>query len=209
MAANTLVNTVGWGMNDMCTSAQGQALQVQAAQSINRTNTITGTRAMPLIPYNDGQPGVLRITSAGIYETVAGDAAYHAFPLVGLPNGHILTAVRLWIIPASVVRGGTEPESPAFIRLYKKESTLMSGTPTLLGAQATATWGSEAAYESGQALTVSGLTETIDLNSYSYYVLFRSEDGAAAYPGLQIGGLDATVTINNGYGGADFTFWRK
>jgi len=209
MTANSLVKPAGFGLGDEVSSVnQFQPLQVQAAQSINRTNTHTGWRAMPICPIADANPGRLVINSTGEYETASGDAAYHVMPLIGLPNGHTLTAVRLWIIPANAARSSTQPEYMPILYLYKKASTLSSGTPTTLGSF-TATGGSESAYEAGQAMLIDGLTETIDLDSNAYYLVFRSEDGAAAYPGLQLGGLDAQVTCDTAYGGQDFTHWRK
>ena len=206
MAANSLVNSTGWGLNNVCTSTQGQALQVQGGQSVNRTNTISGSRALPLIINNGATVEITTSASDGTVYTTDVNGWPHAMPLVGLPNGHLLTGVRLWILPNSTSRSGEVATKPVF-KLFKKESVLTAAA-TLLG-MATATWASEAAYEAGEGLLVTGLTETINLDTHNYFIVFTGETGANAYAGLTLCGLDAIVTIDTAYGGQDLTQWRK
>jgi len=210
MAANSRANTGGiaYSENEIVPFGEFNTVDTNAAQSVNRNSTVTGYCALPFIVCASATVEI-SVNSSGVYQTTAVNGYDHAFPLIGLPSGHVLTAVRLWIIPADAARGGTQPAVMPTLKVFKKLSTLASGTPDQLGATYTATWGSEAAYESGQAMEVSGLAETIDTNSYGYFVVFTGENGADAYAGLKFGGLDASVTIDASYGGPDFTHWRR
>lgn len=205
MAANSLVYPDGWGLNDMCSSAQGQALQVQAARSVNRTNTFSGTRVLPLAIIYTGASD-FGLTAAGLVTQGAVLGLWNRIELIGLPNGHVMNWASLWLKPASLARGG-QPAGMPTLKLMKQEATI-AGTVTTLATEAYP-WASEAAYESGQELRATPAAETIDLDSYDYFLMFQGENGANAELGLEIHAVTVNVTIDTSYGGQDLTMWRK
>lgn len=206
MSANNLVKPAGYGTNDIVLASELQALQVQGAQAINRTSTFSGSRAQAVV--FAGASAEFAFNNVGELVQIATNGEYMMIPLLDLPNGHVLTRVRMWILPVDAVRGGTPPDYLPWLQVFKLQPSLASATPTQLGS-ALATWGSEAAYEAGQSLDVNGLTETIDLDTYAYFATFRGEADGSSFAGMKISGLDVTVTIDTAYGGADLTHWRR
>lgn len=203
MAANTRAKAAGYGANDEVLSSEFETVQTQAAQAPNRTNSFSGWRSVPLIVCANGNwetddNGKIYMTDVAVPRRVN-------IPLTDLPNGQILEAVRLWILPAA--GHGAQPANMPILRVFKRPASLVANA-TLVG-DATAAWGSIAAYEAGEGLDVTGLNETIDLDSNSYFAQFVNEHGGNAVAGLSLCGIDLNVTVNTGYSGQDWTIWRK
>jgi len=205
MAANTRIKPIGYGSNDLVTATEMQALQVQSAASINRSSSLGGYRTLPLILCG-GSSIEMGITDNGDMYTTGNTGFVHYFPLLGLPHGHVLDAVRLWIKPADAVRGGNPPGNLPFMELF----TIPTGSGMVSDSLGTATaiFYDEAYYEGGQPLLISGLGHTVNLEACSYRLVFMGEYGSNSFAGLQLGCLECSVTLDTSEGGPDFTHWK-
>lgn len=202
MAANNLVKTAGYGLGDQVTAAEFQALQVQAAQSVNRNGSASGAMNYPMIPIagitsTDAwviQLGQLIVSNAG---------AGLVFALDRLPDGHVLTQIRVKMLPA----GGhaLQPASLPYLKIYK---IALDGTATLLGTF-TYSWVDVGTYETGFYLALGGLAETVSLATYRYICEVGVENGANSVYGTIIKSIEVSMTIDHAYAGADVTCWLK
>ena len=100
------------------------------------------------------------------------------------------------------------PANIPIVRVFRRTTDLVANA-TQLGIDASPAAGSVPAYETGEGVDVTGLAETIDLDSNSYFAQLVNEHGANAAAGLSICGVDVQVTIDTSYGGQDMTHWRK
>lgn len=204
MAANVNQFSPAIAFGGKVPSAQLNGVGLQAAQSVNRNNTVTGSKYLPIRPFaqHDGTNVMYLKLGSGCglftYNTATGDIYW---PIEGLPRGHLLTGVTLHIQPTPG-HGGQPAQLPE-MRLYKEVNT--STTPTLLGS-ATHTWVDVGTYDAGFSYAIT-LSETINPSTTIYMVGFILESGVNSAAGLVISNFQAHVTVDNTEGGPDYRFW--
>lgn len=208
MAANTRTFSPSCGSLQVITSTNFNKLDTNGAGAIARASTAGGWKRMPALwiqekytaapPVVYSQGGIVYVSSAG---AVTAD-------LVGLPDGHVLGGVSVHFTPAGGHGGeiGTKPKIEVF-------SVTGLGVATSLGSD-TYVWSDVPTYEAGFTLNVIGLTETIN-QAYGtgggkcYRVELTTEGGANFVANGKIDSLNAYVTVDTAYGGADFNHWLK
>lgn len=207
MAANSRAKAT-WVLGDVPTAAQFNTLDANGAGAVARASTGSGTKLMPLCYVASGP--VKTVTKPYLdaghklamdNDDVTGAPTEHEFDLVGLPNGHTLTAVTVKFDPVAG-HGGQPDNLPGFSVLR----VTADGTTNSLGS-GTYSWVDVSTYEAGMTCTLSGLTEVIDCETYRYLVDIYNESGTNSIAGCVIASIACTVTVDTAAAGADFTFW--
>lgn len=104
-----------------------------------------------------------------------------------LPHGQTLTGITARWAPAPA-HGGV-PTMPV-LTLYKVDR---DGTQTSLGSQTDTNSGSVGAYETAHDIAITGLTHTIDRESYRYQFTLSGETGGNFVANAACGSVKATV----------------
>lgn len=204
MAANSLVKSPAWSMNERVSSAQLNSLQQQAAQSVNRTNTKSGELNMPLFHLcSSSSTDPLIVASASIGSVGLSNSGWHLFSIDRLPDGHELTQVRAHIKPQSGLHAALPATMPS-IELLRVSTT---GEQTSLGSH-TCSISSVATYEAGFYLSVNPSSEVVDLSEYRYLLKVTPEQGSNSYT-LGLSSILVTMAIDDSLGGQDLSFWLK
>jgi len=203
MAANTRAKTVDWSLNEILPSTSLTKIDVNAAQSVNRTNSTGGWRrvAISYLGTSDSLSPHDRISYiAGngriLFDNTAGEEYFEiATPL---PVGHIIGAVRAKILPEAGHTG--QPGSlPVFsvYRCYNTNSAEGTGTYT---------WVDITTYEAGFYLTATPINITVTAGE-TWRFAMRPEYGANSVKGMELRWIEVYMTLDTTYGGPDFTHW--
>ncbi|MFA4900980.1 MAG: hypothetical protein WC563_15785 [Brevundimonas sp.] len=212
MAANSLVHAApGWAQGEKLTPTQITAVGEQAAQSVNRNSTVSGTRYFQIKPisqydnatelYNHNHPDnkiILKNVGPG------GGAPILHIPLDGLLHKQTLTAAALRLKPAA--GHGAAPLVIGTLPTFKVRRADVLGAIVDIGT-ATYVWVDVATYEAGFYLSALAMTEVVDLAQYTYHLAYTSEWGANSVTGLMLACMAVTMTIDHAYGGTDLSMW--
>ena len=199
MSANTLINPTGWGPNSILTYSHLTELAGQAAKSVNRLNTDSGYRVLPVIYSGSDKP------FSGMCFNTTSENLYH-FSLHGMPDGHDLMNVRVKLLPPS---RQVMPQHLPSITVYKVNPS--TGAQSSIGSYTYTD--SELSHYSAQVISLtasinSGAGETIDTTAYWYLLAITSEWGTPSESGTKLCSIEADMDISTAYGQTDFTFWR-
>ena len=191
-------------MNDAVTSAELQALQVQSAQSVNRTSTVSCWRAMPICPISPATNAITNWDNEEHGYTMDKDLPFPTtLELIGLPHGHELSQVKIYIKPSSGHQ--EQPEYLPSATVYRLHHT--NHTLSAIGDEAypSAGWNANA-YEAGFDLVVDCNDSVIDRTAYTYLLDIIHESGSPSQDSVMCG-IQAYVTIDSSDGGPDFPQW--
>lgn len=111
-----------------------------------------------------GTTGLAHLISVGANES--------AIQMIDLPNGATLTDVTVYVDRNNT---GSAPGTKVEVQLIR--ITISSGSPTTLGTF-TDTTASLSDYEARHAVTLTGLSVTIDNTQYAYYTRLVGETGS-------------------------------
>jgi len=203
MAANTRARASAYGMNAPVSSTELQTIQVQAAQSVNRTNTSTGWSQIPLCTCGSLE-GVNHFHGNDFDDvSTASDYPLVYFDITGLPDGHQFDGLRIKLRPAlgHADVPGTMPSCAVFRTNY---TTFVTST---LGIGGCASITDKAVYEAGVTLSTSFAPVTVDRENERYWGYLEGEYGDNKVTGLEYVGMQAHVIIDDTEGGPDFKFW--
>lgn len=200
MAANTRAKTTGWSVNELVTAAQMNAADINGAQSVNRNSTVGGAKCMPICYIGSTVAGVVVMSVTNLIYLDPGNYYSH-FALVGLPHGHVLNSVTVYLKPHA--HGGNPGVTPV-LSVWRAATT---GAVTQIGADGTYSWVDLPTYEAGISLTCGSLAHTIASQTYDYRIRIEHESGANDEI-LDLSSIVCNVTIDAAYGGADLSFWR-
>lgn len=207
MAANSRTFAPPCATLDTITATQFNKLDTNGAGAVARASTKTGWRRMPMmwIGENCVAPPVLS-SSAGYVQIISAGSVICYLP--DLPDGHVLDGVGVHLTPSAGHGGeiGTKPK----IELY---SVTALGVVTSLGSE-TYVWVDVPTYEAGFYLNLIGVAETINQDvgaggGKAYVVEFTTEGGANFVTQGHLDSLNAYVTVDTAYSGADFNHWLK
>lgn len=205
MTANIKAKPGGYHQRDAVTSGELDTIQTQAAQSVNRTNTTTAWKCIPICTAGTYDKDVHFDSDQWDY-TPASDDPTTVFAIPDLPDGHSISGLRVKLKPAET--HSTIPENfpaAAIARTYFGNAAPVLST---VGTTATFTTSDLATYEAGILLSTSFTPVTIDKSNYTYSVVVTPEYGATnARDGTRIVGIQVHVTVNTAEGGPDFLFW--
>lgn len=213
MAANTKAKASPYGELDEVSYTEFQTIHDQAYQSVNRTNTITAWKSVPLCYCGGpaGGEGVDKGSAVHFHGTafdndtlsdVETPAAY--FDLTGcLPDGHVVDGIRASFKPA--VHGSLPDHQPILSFLRTKFDTC--ATSTLATIQCEDQGYNAVGYSLGFTLSTTFSSVTVDKSDYRYFAYVIGEYGANSENGLALGGIQMHVTVDTTPGGPDFLFW--
>lgn len=210
MSANNLVRPAGFTLHSEVSAAEMQALQVQAASSVNRNGTVSGEMNYPLIIAGQGLSSGTVVAYYANGELVCNSTTVMSggvsFALDRLPDGQQLTGIRMYIIPDTGHTG--IPAYPPTLVLYRITKLGVCTSQ----ATATAVIATVAASNAPYYVTIpeSDLGIQVDNGSYRYVVVFRPEAGTDAIAGAKVGSLLITMDVDASYGddgGRDFSHW--
>lgn len=204
MAANTRTFAPPASINQIATATHFNKLDTNGTAGIRRDSSKSGYKRLPLAPsWASGQ--VVTCDSGLFYAANTGAANDVTIPVIGLVDGHVLTALKMSFTPKGG-HGGGGPATLPLITLYKKSAT---GGMTSLGT-ATYIWNGAvdpAQYEAGFTLEMTALAHTVDLETYEYIVILAPEDGAGALGDLVFHSISANQTLDTTEGGVDLPIW--
>jgi hypothetical protein len=207
MAANSRTFAPPCATLDTITATQFNKLDTNGAGAVARASTKTGWRRMPMmwIAENTLATPVLYSSGGIVYVHASGTVISY---LPDLPDGHILDGVGVHLTPAGAHGGeiGTKPKIELF-------SITALGVAVSLGSE-TYVWSDVPTYEAGFYLNLIGVAETINQDvgaggGKAYVVEFTTEGGANFVTDGKLDSLNAYVTVDTAYSGADFNHWLK
>jgi hypothetical protein len=206
MAANTLIHVApGFAIGEQLTSAQFNIADARQADAPKRSSTKSGYKRLSLCaPHvTAGQVVEGFLGQIKMNNTAVGN--YVSFPLIGLVDGHVLTAVKMYFTP----KGGHGGGGPATLPQIVVYTQTTAGATAPLGAK-NYVWNGAVdpvQYQAGFSLEVAAIAHTIDLETYEYMVQVLPEDGAGALGDLKIHAVCANMTIDTAAGGIDHHCW--
>ena len=213
MAANTQARVAAYGELDEVTYPEFQTIHDQAYKSVNRTNTVSAWKSVPLCYCGGsaGGEGYDQATSVHFHgnsfdndtlSDVETPDAY--FDLTGsIPDGHVVDGIRASFDPAI---HGTLPDSQPTISFSRCNFTTCV-TSTLASKACSSEGYNAVGYSLGFTLSASFSAITIDKSGYRYFAYVTGESGTNSVTGLVLGGIQLHVTVDTTPGGPDFLFW--
>lgn len=199
MAANTKAKSSPYGANDIVTYGQFQTVHDQAYQSVNRTNTVSAWKSVPLC-YTGGVDQIAHWHGTSFDDDTVDDALPQAyFDLVGLPDGHDVDGIRASFLPS--VTHSNMPTSLPSISLLRASYTNCTVSTI---ATATCTIDNVSEYDAGFILSTTFSAITVDKTEYRYIASVLSERGTNSETGLVMGGVQVHVAVD---AAEDFLFW--
>lgn len=144
--------------------------------------------ALPTTRIHSGTPvftltGWVATMGASTFSYVAAGGAHILFPL-DLDHQSTLQSVSIGYLPPSghaAFPGGKPATMPNFDVIRMSALGVPWTIGTAIDASATA-----GAYEAAHTLTLSGLSESIDITTYTYWLYFQGETGANAIVGTSL-----------------------
>lgn len=203
-ARRAVTKTGGWAEKEILTAAQATAIDAAAAAGVANAATTGGDKVMPLVFSGASLGDSAEVYTSGGKHYFTNNAATSQWELVGLPHGHILDQVSIFLKPA----GGhaADPAQPAQlpkVEVFKVDS---AGAATSFGSS-TYAWVDKATYEhaNGIYIGLDGMVEVIDLSTYRYVVELTHESGANSVTGIQLKSIVCNLIVDTT---EDFSFWR-
>jgi hypothetical protein len=211
--ANTIAKATDYLIYDQVSHDELNTIMTQAARSVNRTNTVSGWKALPIVVSSLGASGAspycsMAITTYNIggtdhtgHQLEPGSARKVCISMVGLPDGHVLAGVRGYFFPYPHATGIPDNQ-PAVVM---SALNVVTGVKTEL-ANVWGTASTTGVYNAGIIVSKTGLSHTIDKTNNEYVIEVTPEYGTNQDMVL-LTGIQANVTVNTADAGPDFLFW--